>query len=200
MHGRVHPQILTTSSHRRSLFRDRFPPHAVHGAPRVSAKATSQPVCPKVRLTVYGVHFKLQLFIFIVALCWNLRYSVFVSGCTVSKFTRWLISSNYRPHQLSRAQWRRFANFDDSSGLSYDCLRVWSYGLHAAGVHECLDSDPGAPLLINTVDFKQCKHYVIQVQALSLVIRWENKNFDIKCKEKKLLFIISFRLGSHRWQ
>lgn len=37
------------------------------------------------------------------------------------------------------------------------------------GVHECLDSDPVVPLLINTVDLKRCKHCVIQVQALSSV-------------------------------
>lgn len=57
VHGRVHPQVLPASSHRRSLFWDRFPAHAVHGTPRVSAKATSQPVCPEVCLTLSGIHF-----------------------------------------------------------------------------------------------------------------------------------------------
>lgn len=72
VHGRLHPQILPTPSHRRSLFRDGFPPHAVHGAPRVPAKAAGQPVCPKVRLPVCGVHFKLHSFTFIVAPFWKL--------------------------------------------------------------------------------------------------------------------------------
>lgn len=52
VHGCLHPQILQTPPHRRSLFWDRVPPHAVHGAPRVSPKATSQPVCAKVCLTL----------------------------------------------------------------------------------------------------------------------------------------------------
>lgn len=117
VHGRLHPQILPTSSHRRSLLRDRFPPHAVHGAPRVSAEAASQPVCPKVRLSVSVFHLKPQCFLSVcLAPCWN--FSVVVSGCMVSKFTRWLISSSCRPRQVSRARWRRFANYDDSGELS----------------------------------------------------------------------------------
>lgn len=50
VHGCLHPQILQTPPHRWSLFWDRVPPHAVHGAPRVSSKTTSQPVCAKVCL------------------------------------------------------------------------------------------------------------------------------------------------------
>lgn len=53
MHGCLHPQILQTPPHRWSLFWDRVPPHAVHGAPRVSSKATSQPVCAKVCLIYF---------------------------------------------------------------------------------------------------------------------------------------------------
>lgn len=48
VHGRLHPQIFQASPHRWSLFWNRVPPHVVHGAPRVSSKATSQPVCAKV--------------------------------------------------------------------------------------------------------------------------------------------------------
>ncbi|TMS11405.1 Casein kinase II subunit beta [Larimichthys crocea] len=48
VHGCLHPQILQTPPHRWSLFWDRVPPHAVHGAPRVSSKTTCQPVCAKV--------------------------------------------------------------------------------------------------------------------------------------------------------
>ena len=51
VHGCLHPQVLQTPPHRWSLFWDGVPPHAVHGAPRVSPEATSQPVCAKVCLT-----------------------------------------------------------------------------------------------------------------------------------------------------
>lgn len=48
MHGCVHPQVLPAPPHGRGLLRDRLPPHAIYGAPRVPAKTTCQPVCAKV--------------------------------------------------------------------------------------------------------------------------------------------------------
>lgn len=68
VHGRVHTQVLPAPSHRRSLLWDRFPPHAVHGASRVSAKATSQPVCPQVRSVVL---------LLLVTLCRSLNFPAF---------------------------------------------------------------------------------------------------------------------------
>lgn len=48
MHGCLHPEVIQTSPHGWSIFWDRFPPHAVHGAPRISLQAPSQPVCAQV--------------------------------------------------------------------------------------------------------------------------------------------------------
>lgn len=48
MHGRLHPKVIQTSPHGWSVFWDGFPPHAVHGAPRVSLQASCQPVCAQV--------------------------------------------------------------------------------------------------------------------------------------------------------
>lgn len=48
MHGRLHPKVIQTPPHGWSVFWDRFPPHAVHGAPRVSLQASCQPVCAQV--------------------------------------------------------------------------------------------------------------------------------------------------------
>ena len=48
MHGRLHTQILSPPSHRRSLLRHRLPTHALHGSPGVSPQAARKPVCTEV--------------------------------------------------------------------------------------------------------------------------------------------------------
>jgi len=48
MPGCVHTQILAAPPHRRCLFWNGVPAHAVHGAPRVQAQTPSQPICTKV--------------------------------------------------------------------------------------------------------------------------------------------------------
>lgn len=48
VHGRVHTQVLQTPPHGRRILRHWFPSHALHGASRVPAQATCQPVCTQV--------------------------------------------------------------------------------------------------------------------------------------------------------
>uniref|UniRef100_H0VHP7 Casein kinase II subunit beta n=1 Tax=Cavia porcellus TaxID=10141 RepID=H0VHP7_CAVPO len=45
VHGCVHTQVIKAPPHRWRLLWHRFPPHALHGASRVPAQATCQPVC-----------------------------------------------------------------------------------------------------------------------------------------------------------
>lgn len=187
VHGRLHPQIFQASPHRRSLFWNRVPSHVVHGAPRVSSKATSQPVCAKVcwlwcyflALTVANANMPLN-----IEMHFNIYFEHFivtffiVSGYMVSKFTQWLINSNFRLHQVSRAPWRQFARtlLRQKLWTLHGCLLlIWSNGLYNPS--ECPYSLPTS-VLIDIFRF-QCffsfsERLIQSIRLVCLYQTWNN--------------------------
>lgn len=154
------------------------------------------PRCVWLRHTCHTCSFPCEV------LCYSLNFAVFVSGCTVSKFTRWLISSNSRPHQVSRAQWRRFANFDDSTGL---------HSLMIVYVFEAVDYMQLRSTSVWTVtqlNFCSSTQWIWNGAGtmwlkcrLLLVKRWGWGGIGLTPTSKELhVKMLSFRFGRHQWQ